>query len=416
MDEVGHPERGLRGALVGGTNGKGSVVAMTRLDPRRRRAARRHACRSRTSSATASGSRSTASRSSADDFAAAVERVLPAIDRVAADDRAADRVRGAHRRGHRRARAPARSTSRSSRSGMGGRLDATNVLDLGVAAITNVQLDHEAILGPTLAAIGGEKAPIIKRRQPGGHRRRPAAACDRSSTGAAALGRAAAARRPAPAVSRHGARQTGWDGIVVDARTPARPARRPARSACSARTRPHNAAVALGAARRARRALGHRRSTRRRCGADWRRRAGPGRLELLDGSARRPRTGPARRGAQPGGRARRWPIALERPRRAPPDDRLRRDARRSRCDARAPRPRAARAALRLHAGRRSRRPRPADAGAGLATASPGRPPGRRRPRRRRWRSADGRPGGRRRLALPRRRGPRHARPDTGEEA
>ena len=35
-------------------------------------------------------------------------------------------------------------------------------LDLGVAAITNVQLDHEAILGPTLAAIGGEKAPIIK--------------------------------------------------------------------------------------------------------------------------------------------------------------------------------------------------------------------------------------------------------------
>ena len=30
MAEVGHPERDLRGALVGGTNGKGSVVAMTR--------------------------------------------------------------------------------------------------------------------------------------------------------------------------------------------------------------------------------------------------------------------------------------------------------------------------------------------------------------------------------------------------
>ena len=28
MGEVGHPERTLRGALVGGTNGKGSVVAM----------------------------------------------------------------------------------------------------------------------------------------------------------------------------------------------------------------------------------------------------------------------------------------------------------------------------------------------------------------------------------------------------
>src|SRR5688500_20201106 len=30
MDEIGHPERRLSGALVGGTNGKGSVVAMGR--------------------------------------------------------------------------------------------------------------------------------------------------------------------------------------------------------------------------------------------------------------------------------------------------------------------------------------------------------------------------------------------------
>src|SRR3989304_4266855 len=28
LDELDHPERGLRGALVGGTNGKGSVVAL----------------------------------------------------------------------------------------------------------------------------------------------------------------------------------------------------------------------------------------------------------------------------------------------------------------------------------------------------------------------------------------------------
>ena len=47
--------------------------------------------------------------------------------------------------------------------GMGGRLDATNSGDFGVAAIVNVQHDHEAHLGRTLAAIGGEKAPIIKR-------------------------------------------------------------------------------------------------------------------------------------------------------------------------------------------------------------------------------------------------------------
>ena len=47
--------------------------------------------------------------------------------------------------------------------GLGGRLDATNAADLGVAAITTVQHDHERHLGRTLAAIGGEKAAIIKR-------------------------------------------------------------------------------------------------------------------------------------------------------------------------------------------------------------------------------------------------------------
>lgn len=47
--------------------------------------------------------------------------------------------------------------------GLGGRLDATNAWDGGVAAITNVQWDHMDRLGDTLAAIGREKAAIIKR-------------------------------------------------------------------------------------------------------------------------------------------------------------------------------------------------------------------------------------------------------------
>jgi dihydrofolate synthase/folylpolyglutamate synthase len=47
--------------------------------------------------------------------------------------------------------------------GLGGRLDATNVWDGGVAAITNVDLDHMDRLGPTVEAIAREKAPIIKR-------------------------------------------------------------------------------------------------------------------------------------------------------------------------------------------------------------------------------------------------------------
>ncbi|MDQ3492494.1 MAG: Mur ligase family protein [Chloroflexota bacterium] len=47
--------------------------------------------------------------------------------------------------------------------GLGGRLDATNAWDGGVAAITSVGLDHTEYLGTTLAAIGREKAAIIKR-------------------------------------------------------------------------------------------------------------------------------------------------------------------------------------------------------------------------------------------------------------
>jgi dihydrofolate synthase/folylpolyglutamate synthase len=46
--------------------------------------------------------------------------------------------------------------------GLGGRLDATNALDLGVALITNVDLDHQKYLGNTIEQIAHEKAAIIK--------------------------------------------------------------------------------------------------------------------------------------------------------------------------------------------------------------------------------------------------------------
>ncbi|MBI2883312.1 MAG: bifunctional folylpolyglutamate synthase/dihydrofolate synthase [Candidatus Methylomirabilis oxyfera] len=46
--------------------------------------------------------------------------------------------------------------------GMGGRFDATNVLDPQVAVITNIALEHEEYLGQTLGAIAAEKAGIIK--------------------------------------------------------------------------------------------------------------------------------------------------------------------------------------------------------------------------------------------------------------
>src|SRR4029077_9016235 len=46
--------------------------------------------------------------------------------------------------------------------GLGGRLDATNAMDLGVDVITNVDLDHQKYLGNTIGEIAREKAAIIK--------------------------------------------------------------------------------------------------------------------------------------------------------------------------------------------------------------------------------------------------------------
>ena len=46
--------------------------------------------------------------------------------------------------------------------GLGGRLDATNIVVPDVSAITSLSYDHMAVLGNTLAEIAGEKAGIIK--------------------------------------------------------------------------------------------------------------------------------------------------------------------------------------------------------------------------------------------------------------
>ncbi|HTF99059.1 MAG TPA: folylpolyglutamate synthase/dihydrofolate synthase family protein [Nitrospirota bacterium] len=47
-------------------------------------------------------------------------------------------------------------------AGMGGRLDATNIVDPLVSVITNIDLDHMEYLGPTIELIAREKAGIIK--------------------------------------------------------------------------------------------------------------------------------------------------------------------------------------------------------------------------------------------------------------
>lgn len=164
---------------------------------------------------------------------------------------------------------------------MGGRLDATNVLDLGVAAITNVQRDHEQYLGSTLTAIGGEKAAIIKRGNlavtgASGRGLRPI--LDRCAAVDAPL-RRTGPRQP----YRAEVRSSGWDGVTVDARTPgtALPA---LRIGLIGPHQAHNAAVTLAVLD----ALGERWELRVdedavRTGlaaVRW-----PGRLELLDGAS-----------------------------------------------------------------------------------------------------------------------------------
>jgi dihydrofolate synthase/folylpolyglutamate synthase len=71
--------------------------------------------------------------------------------------------------------------------GLGGRLDATNVLTPLVSVITSLSLDHVPILGATLAEIAAEKAGIIK---PGV----PVVSAPQAVEAAAVLARAAAAQ------------------------------------------------------------------------------------------------------------------------------------------------------------------------------------------------------------------------------
>ncbi len=60
--------------------------------------------------------------------------------------------------------------------GLGGRLDAVNIVDADCAIVTSIALDHVEYLGPTREHIGFEKAHIYRRG-------RPAICCDRDPPG-----------------------------------------------------------------------------------------------------------------------------------------------------------------------------------------------------------------------------------------
>ncbi len=90
--------------------------------------------------------------------------------------------------------------------GLGGRLDATNVVDPAVSVITSIGLDHQEFLGSTLESIAAEKAGIIKPGKP--------VVVGRVDPGPAAVIEAAAAERGAP--SRWLGRDFSWTGSDSD--------------------------------------------------------------------------------------------------------------------------------------------------------------------------------------------------------
>jgi dihydrofolate synthase / folylpolyglutamate synthase len=71
--------------------------------------------------------------------------------------------------------------------GLGGRLDATNVVTPAVTVLTNVSLDHVQLLGPTLRDVAREKAGIIKAGVPLITGEAPGVALDEFTSRAAAL-------------------------------------------------------------------------------------------------------------------------------------------------------------------------------------------------------------------------------------
>lgn len=163
MRELGDPHRGFPSALVAGTNGKGSVSAMT--DAILRSAGFRTA------------------RYTSPHLVRLEERFLVDGREIERDQlgRAVDQVRSAVEslvtRGELEAPATFFECATAAafelfaaasldiavlEVGLGGRLDATNVVTPLACAITTIDFDHQAQLGSTIEEITAEKAGIIK--------------------------------------------------------------------------------------------------------------------------------------------------------------------------------------------------------------------------------------------------------------
>ncbi len=178
LDALGRPQDRLRFVHVAGTNGKGSTCAMIEAGLRQ--------SGSRTGLFTSphlieptERIRINGEAISAQRFTEAFERVHGAVEELLAGGRI-----DLHTTYFETVTAMAMVVFAEERTdrvvlevGLGGRLDATNVVRPELCAITPIDFDHEAMLGRSLEAIAGEKAGILKSGVPAVFaRQRPAAA------------------------------------------------------------------------------------------------------------------------------------------------------------------------------------------------------------------------------------------------
>lgn len=160
LERLGEPHRALSGALVAGTNGKGSTCAFMSAAVR--------AAGLRVGSMPSPHLQHYGERIQVDGapmseqaFARLCTRVRPEVERLARTGVLPTmfEVLTAAAFLH---FAESRIDLVVIEAGMGGLDDATNVLDLPVKVITNVALDHQDFLGPDIHSIAANKAGIIR--------------------------------------------------------------------------------------------------------------------------------------------------------------------------------------------------------------------------------------------------------------
>jgi dihydrofolate synthase/folylpolyglutamate synthase len=161
---MGHPEAAFRSLLIAGTNGKGSVVAYSDAALR---ASGLRVGRYTSPHLARVNERVAVDGRDITDLAldAAVLRVRAAADALVREGTIAAHptyfeVLTAAAFAHFRDRAVDVAVLEV---GMGGRLDATNVVEPLASAIVSIDLDHEAYLGTSRAAIAREKAGVLRR-------------------------------------------------------------------------------------------------------------------------------------------------------------------------------------------------------------------------------------------------------------